>query len=152
MKSYFRMIGLLKPHGRLLIAAIVCMVASSAFEGVSLGAIIPLVDIILAGKCLSLPASDVPAGISALVDTLNQMPREELLNYLIVAVLVLFVLKELFISILLTVRTSSWDFSRSSARITSPIAINFNPYPRIVTSPKAFMLRVTINSESSLRS
>jgi subfamily B ATP-binding cassette protein MsbA len=71
------------------------MVLSAIFDGVSLGMIMPLADIILTGKKMVLPAK-VPAFLSHWVDALNGIPPLTLLNYMGIVVIALFILKGFF--------------------------------------------------------
>jgi len=81
-----------------MLGAILCMVISSIMGGISLGAIIPLVDNILTGKTLSLPGTRaVPEFIMRFIDTINSLPKMALLNWLISLVGAIFLLKELFL-------------------------------------------------------
>ena len=85
------------PHIWVLVIAGVCMVASSAFSGVSLGMIIPLVDNIIAGKKVVIPHGiALPPAIQNLVNTANSLSPMALLNRMIIVVLVLWFLKNLF--------------------------------------------------------
>lgn len=83
------------PHTAIFMSAGVCMLLSAIFDGVSLTMIMPLADIILTGKKIVLPVK-LPQFISGFVDTLNNIPPLSLLNYLVLGVVILFVLKGLF--------------------------------------------------------
>ena len=50
MNNYRRLISFVIPHIGVLVLAFLCMVISSAFGGVSIGMIIPLVDNVISGK------------------------------------------------------------------------------------------------------
>ena len=50
MKTYLRLISLLKSNAWIFIFAILCMGVSSVFDGVSFGMIIPIVDIVFATR------------------------------------------------------------------------------------------------------
>jgi ATP-binding cassette, subfamily B, bacterial MsbA len=71
------------------------MIFSAIFDGVSLGMVMPVADIILTGKKMVLPAK-LPGFLNGLVDTLNGIPPLALLNYMAVAVVILFILKGFF--------------------------------------------------------
>lgn len=75
--------------------AAICMILSAIFDGVSLGMIMPLADIILTGKKMVLPAR-LPVFLSGWVDGLNSIPPLTLLNYMGFGVVALFLLKGLF--------------------------------------------------------
>ncbi|MCX5707469.1 MAG: ABC transporter transmembrane domain-containing protein, partial [Candidatus Omnitrophica bacterium] len=90
-----KLFKLVRPHMGLFLLSSVCMVLSAIFDGVSLGMIMPLADIILTGKKMVLPAK-VPAFLSGWVGALNNIPPLTLLNYMGIGVVVLFVLKGFF--------------------------------------------------------
>jgi len=85
------------PHVWVLALAGVCMVATSVLSGVSIGMIIPLVDNIIAGKKIALPAGiSLPPILQNLVDKANSMATMQLLNSMIIIVIVLWLAKSLF--------------------------------------------------------
>lgn len=85
------------PHVWILALAALCMIASSAFSGVSISMIIPLVDNIIAGKSIVIPQGVVlPPIIKNLVDTANSMSPIQLLNRMMVIVMTLWLLKNFF--------------------------------------------------------
>lgn len=85
------------PHVWVLTLGGLCMVASSAFSGVSLGMIIPLVDNIIAGKKIALsPTLAIPDFVRRVIDAVNAMPPMALLNRMILIVLMLWLLKNVF--------------------------------------------------------
>jgi subfamily B ATP-binding cassette protein MsbA len=97
MKKFIRLIGFVLPHIWVLALASLCMVATSAFSGVSLGMIIPLVDKIIAGKKIAVPSGiALPAAIQHLIDKVNSMAPMQLMNSMIVIFLVLWLLKSFF--------------------------------------------------------
>ncbi len=71
------------------------MIFSAIFDGISLGMIMPIADIILAGKKIVLPAK-LPVFLSGWVELLNNVPPLVLLNYVAFGVVLLFVLKGIF--------------------------------------------------------
>ena len=74
IREYKRLVRFVIPHLWVLTLASLCMIASSAFSGVSIGMIIPLVDNIIVGKKIVIPHVDLlPAFIKALVETVNSM-------------------------------------------------------------------------------
>ncbi|MBU1933145.1 MAG: ABC transporter ATP-binding protein/permease [Candidatus Omnitrophica bacterium] len=78
--------------------ALFCMIVSSGMGGVSLGMIIPLVDNILADRTISIPGSqNVPEFIVDLVNKVNSVPKPVLLNWLVLIVALIFLIKELFL-------------------------------------------------------
>ena len=95
MREYLKLFKFVRPHLRLFVLAIICMILSAIFDGVSLGMIMPLADIILTGKKMVLPAK-LPVFLSGWVDVLNSIPPLVLLNYMAFGVVALFLLKGLF--------------------------------------------------------
>jgi len=101
MNAYFtqykRLLKFVIPHAWVLTLAGVCMIASSAFSGVSIGMIIPLVDNIITGKRIIIP-NDVtlPPILRDLVLSVNAMTPTELLNRMTIFILMLWLLKNFF--------------------------------------------------------
>jgi subfamily B ATP-binding cassette protein MsbA len=71
------------------------MIFSTLFDGVSLAMIVPLADKVLSNKQIILPTK-APIFLSHFIDILNSTSPGVLLNFMAVAVLVLFLLKDLF--------------------------------------------------------
>jgi len=85
------------PHAGIFILAIGCMIVSTAFSASPLGLIIPLVDRVVTGKQIVLPAGiDPPAFLASAVQSINAMPPLKLLNVMTIMVVVIFVLKGVF--------------------------------------------------------
>lgn len=98
MKDYIRFLRFVRPHIWIMAIAVVCMIISSGMGGVSLGMIIPLVDNILAGRSISLPGvQNPPDFLVNLIDRINSIPKPLLLNWLIIIVALIFLIKELFL-------------------------------------------------------
>ena len=98
MKDYLRFLKFLKPHLWIMAVAVVCMIISSGMGGVSLGMIIPLVDNILAGKTISMPGTQSPPEfIVGLIDKINTIPKVALLNWLVLIIALIFLIKEIFL-------------------------------------------------------
>ena len=77
--------------------AFLCMVASSAFGGVSIGMIIPLVDNVISGKKIVISQSiPMPAPIQHLIDSANSMAPMVLLNRITLIFIVMWLLKNFF--------------------------------------------------------
>jgi subfamily B ATP-binding cassette protein MsbA len=94
MTQYIRLAKFALPHVWVFALAGFCMVASSAFSGVSMGMIIPLVDNIIAGKKILLAQGmPVPLALRNLIDSVNAMSPIELLNRMMVVVILLWLLK-----------------------------------------------------------
>lgn len=97
MSQYRRLIRFVVPHAHILALAGLCMAASSAFSGVSIGMIIPLVDNIITGKKIVIPHGiALPQAIENLVASANAIPPMELLNRMTIFVVVMWLLKNLF--------------------------------------------------------
>jgi subfamily B ATP-binding cassette protein MsbA len=97
MKDYIRFLRYVKPHIWVMMVTMACMIAGSVMGGVSLGMIIPLVDNILADKAISIPGTHTPAFLLDLVNRINNVPKASLLNWLILIVALIFLLKEAFL-------------------------------------------------------
>jgi len=73
------------------------MVVSSAFSGVSISMIIPLVDNIVAGKSIVVPHAELlPQAVKRLIDAANSMSPMALLNKMIFMVIILWLLRNVF--------------------------------------------------------
>ena len=98
MREYIRFLKFVKPHLGIMVFAIICMIISSGLGGVSLGMIIPVVDNILSGKSIVLPAtSHVPGFLLHIIDKINSIPKPLLLNWLVIVMSILFFIKEAFL-------------------------------------------------------
>ncbi len=98
MKDYIRFLKFLKPHLWILAVAVICMVISSGMGGVSLGMIIPVVDNILAGKTITVPDTQIlPEFLLSFIDKINSIPKVALLNWIIMVIAFIFLIKELFL-------------------------------------------------------
>ena len=97
MENYKRLIKFVLPHVWVLGLAGLCMIVSSAFGGVSIGMIIPLVDNIITGKKITVPHGvSLPGPVKSLVDLANSLTPLQLLNDMILIVIVLWLLKSFF--------------------------------------------------------
>lgn len=97
MKTYIRFIKLILPHAGIFALAILCMVLSSAFGASPIALIIPLVDKVITGKDIIVPAGTaLPAFLSDLITNVNSLPRLQLLNIMTGIVVVIFLLKGIF--------------------------------------------------------
>jgi subfamily B ATP-binding cassette protein MsbA len=95
MKEYLKLLQFVRPYKGLFFAAIVCMGFSAVFDGVSLAMMVPLADKVLTNKKIIVPAK-LPDFLAGFVDKINNTPADILLNYMVVAVLLLFLLKGIF--------------------------------------------------------
>ncbi len=98
MKDYFRFLGFIRPHIWLFSLAVLCMICSAIFGASPVGMIIPLVDIIISGKQITIPPEvNAPGFLVDIVGKINNMPPLELLYALTIAVVVIFLLKGVFV-------------------------------------------------------
>jgi len=95
MKDYLKLLQFVKPYKLLFGAAIICMGVSAVFDGVSLAMIVPLADKIMADKKIIVPAK-LPDFLAGIVDKINNTAPAVLLNYMLLVVLLLFLLKGIF--------------------------------------------------------
>ncbi|MFH1190589.1 MAG: ABC transporter ATP-binding protein [Candidatus Omnitrophota bacterium] len=95
MKDYLKLLQFVKPYKGLFVAAIICMGFSAVFDGVSLAMMVPLADKVLTNKKIIVPTK-LPDFLMSFVDKINNTPPEALLNYMVVVVLLLFLLKGIF--------------------------------------------------------
>lgn len=73
------------------------MIGTSAFSGVSISMIIPLIDNIITGKKMAIPGDIlIPAQLRHLIDSVNAMPPMELLNKMTILVLISWLLRNFF--------------------------------------------------------
>jgi len=97
MREYTRLIRLVLPHIWVLVLAVICMIGTSAFSGVSISMIIPLIDNIITGKKMLIPAGvPVPVQVQNLIDYVNAMPPMELLNKMTILVMIFWLLRNFF--------------------------------------------------------
>ncbi|OGW78892.1 MAG: hypothetical protein A3I73_02935 [Omnitrophica bacterium RIFCSPLOWO2_02_FULL_45_16] len=97
MREYTRLIRFVLPHIWVLVLASLCMIGTSAFSGVSISMIIPLIDNIITGKKMAIPGDIlVPAQLMRLIDIVNAMPPMELLNKMTILVLIFWLLRNFF--------------------------------------------------------
>lgn len=97
MKNYFRFIKLMLPHWGIFALAVGCMILATAFSASPLGLIIPLVDKVISGKDILVPAGiNAPQVLVDAVQKVNALPPLKLLNIMTVMVVLLFLFKGLF--------------------------------------------------------
>ncbi|MDD4981176.1 MAG: ABC transporter ATP-binding protein [Candidatus Omnitrophica bacterium] len=95
MRDYFKLLKFVRPYLGLFFLASVCMGFSAVFDGVSLAMMVPLADKVLTNKKIVIPAK-LPDFLSNLIDKINSIPAEELLGYMAVVIILLFIIKGLF--------------------------------------------------------
>ncbi|MDP8259374.1 MAG: ABC transporter ATP-binding protein [Candidatus Aadella gelida] len=97
MKTYIRFIKLILPHGGTFSLAILCMILSTAFSASPVALVIPLVDIVITGKKIVLPAGTVaPVWLASLIARVNAFSALELLNIMTIMIVVVFIMKGIF--------------------------------------------------------
>ncbi|MDP3042399.1 MAG: ABC transporter ATP-binding protein [Candidatus Omnitrophota bacterium] len=95
MKDYLKLLRFVGPYKGLFLIAVICMGFSAVFDGVSLAMMVPLADKVLTNKKIIVPAK-LPDFLAGFVDKINNTAPEILLNYMVAAVLLLFLLKGFF--------------------------------------------------------
>ncbi|MBU4149834.1 MAG: hypothetical protein KKB52_05780, partial [Candidatus Omnitrophica bacterium] len=96
MKIYLRLLKFIRPHAWILTLATIFMLLNSvATNGVSVSMVIPLMDRVIGGKQIVLPAK-VPDFLQGLIDKINATPMPVLFNAIVVFLLVAFFLKGIF--------------------------------------------------------
>ncbi len=95
MRDYLKLLKFVLPYKWIFLIAIICMGFSAIFDGVSLAMVVPLADKVLTNKKIIIPAK-LPDFLAVFVDKINNTPPEVLLNYMVVTVLLLFLLKGVF--------------------------------------------------------
>ncbi len=94
MKSnaFRRLLGLIVPYWYLFLIAGLLMVLSAVFDGASLSMLVPISDRVLAGKPIRFPY-ELPDWLAVWVDKLNAIDPRDLLFYIGVAILVIYLAK-----------------------------------------------------------
>lgn len=93
MKIYLRLLKFIRPYAWILIPAAIFMLLNSvATNGVSVSMVIPLVDRVIGGRQIVLPAK-VPDFLQGLIDKVNATPTPVLFNAIVVFLLASFFLK-----------------------------------------------------------
>jgi subfamily B ATP-binding cassette protein MsbA len=97
MKEYIRLIKFVMPHIWVLALATLCMIGTSVFSGVSISMIIPLIDNVITGKKMAIPASvAVPDQVRSVVGLVNSMSPMDLLNWMTIFVMIFWLFRNLF--------------------------------------------------------
>ena len=94
-QDYWDLFRFTRPHLKILWAAIVCMLVSTVFDGVSMGMIVPFADKILSNGKIVVPTK-LPPFFETIIDKLNGMTQLKLLYGMAVFLIILFLLKGLF--------------------------------------------------------
>ena len=97
MREYTRLIKFVLPHVWVLVFATLCMIGTSVFSGISISMIIPLIDNVITGKKMIIPAGVViPTQLQSVIDAVNSMSPMDLLNWMTILVLIFWLLRNLF--------------------------------------------------------
>jgi subfamily B ATP-binding cassette protein MsbA len=95
--EYKRLLGFIRPHRLVLLSAFLSMIVYSALNGLSPMGLIPVVDNIMSGSKIVIPAHvNLPGFITGLVDTINAMQTMNLIVILLAVALVYFFLRNFF--------------------------------------------------------
>ncbi len=92
MRLYLRLLRFVRPYWFILALAILTMIISTIFDGVSLGMLVPIADNILSGKRIVLP-NRLPSFLENLVDIFNSTSPIILLKFAGIFIVVLFTLR-----------------------------------------------------------
>ncbi|MFH0918201.1 MAG: ABC transporter transmembrane domain-containing protein, partial [Candidatus Omnitrophota bacterium] len=95
MNDYLKLLRFIKPYKWQFAIATICMGFSAIFDGVSLAMMVPLADKVLTNKKIIIPAK-LPLFLSDFIDKINSFTPLVLLNYMAIAIVLLFVLKGVF--------------------------------------------------------
>ncbi|MCM8801539.1 MAG: ABC transporter ATP-binding protein/permease [Candidatus Omnitrophica bacterium] len=95
MRDYLKLVRFAKPYLGLFFLAVVAMMFSALFDGLSLSMIVPLADKVLSNKRIIILAK-VPDFLNRFLEFLNNIPPLTLLNYMGLGIILLFLLKGLF--------------------------------------------------------
>ena len=95
MRDYLKLLKFLKPYVGLFSLASVCMIFSAIFDGISFTMIIPFTDKVFTNGKIGIPAK-LPGFLNAFLDKVNSIPRMLLLDYMIIFLVVVYILKGFF--------------------------------------------------------
>ncbi len=95
VKDYLDLFKFTRPHLRILSVAIVAMMVSTIFDGVSMSMVVPFSDKILSNSKIVVPAK-IPAFVQNFIDKINAMPQMDLLYSMAIFLIFLFLFKGLF--------------------------------------------------------
>ncbi|MFH0877218.1 MAG: ABC transporter transmembrane domain-containing protein, partial [Candidatus Omnitrophota bacterium] len=95
LQDYVNLFAFTRPHLKLLVIAIIAMVFSTIFDGVSIGMIAPFSDKVLSNNKIVVPTR-LPGILETWIANINAMPQIKLLYAMAVVLVVLFFLKNLF--------------------------------------------------------
>jgi len=97
IKDYRRLVGFVRPHIWVLFLSFLSMIAYSILNGLSPTALIPMVDNIISGSKISIPAHvHAPLFVTDLVDKINGLPAKRLMIIILLGALIYFFLRNIF--------------------------------------------------------
>ncbi|MCK5450212.1 MAG: ABC transporter ATP-binding protein [Candidatus Omnitrophica bacterium] len=97
MRHYTRFIRLILPHSGKFALAIICMVVSTAFSASPVALVIPLIDIVITGKAITIPANvNAPVWLTDIVSNVNALEPLALLKMMTLMIVVIFIFKGIF--------------------------------------------------------
>ncbi|MBN2097777.1 MAG: ATP-binding cassette domain-containing protein [Candidatus Omnitrophica bacterium] len=94
MRDFFRLFRFLKAHWGIFMLAIVTMFISAVFDGVQIAPAIPMIDNVFTGKEIAI-SRPLPDFLTRLIAAINAVPRLQLLKFIVLGFLSLFLLKGL---------------------------------------------------------
>ncbi|MDD5432364.1 MAG: ABC transporter ATP-binding protein [Candidatus Omnitrophica bacterium] len=95
MRDYLKLLRFVRPYIGKFSIAIVCMAFSAIFDGFQLAMIVPLSDKVLTNKQIIIPTK-LPPFLSSFIDKINATPSADMLNYMAIGIVLMFVFKGLF--------------------------------------------------------
>ena len=95
MRLYLKLLRFIRPHSFTLGLAVVFMVLSAFFDSISLTMLVPLSDKVL-GQSKIVFDKRMPHFLTGIIDKINNTPSLEMLNYVVIVVLIIFILKGIF--------------------------------------------------------
>ncbi len=98
MKDFYRLTKFMKPHLGVFALAILCMFISALFDAVQIAPAIPMIDNVFSDKGITVNRS-LPDFLTGIIAGINAMPRLQLLKFIVLSFLGLFILKGLFMFI-----------------------------------------------------
>jgi subfamily B ATP-binding cassette protein MsbA len=98
MKDFFRLIKFLKSHLGLFVLAILFMFISAMFDAVQIAPAIPMIDNVFTDKGITINRP-LPEFLTGIIAGINAMPRLQLLKFIVLGFLGLFILKGLSVFI-----------------------------------------------------
>ncbi len=92
VRPFHRFISLILPYWRLFVISSIFMLLNAIFDGISLSALVPIADKILANKPIRFPYH-LPPFLNNLVEAINSMDRVVLLHYIGIFVVSVYLIK-----------------------------------------------------------